>query len=78
MIHGCLQMYIVFFTVFAYTLHYFYLIDDIYDTKLTFNYQYFIIYGVRYERPICERILSIFLVIRYEKPSSDTILISNI
>ena len=43
-------------TIFAYILHHFYLVDDINDTKPTFNYQYFIIYTVRYERPICARI----------------------
>jgi len=45
-------MYIIFFTVFTCILHYFYLVDDIYDTKLTFSYQYFIIYSVWYERPM--------------------------
>ena len=32
------------------------MVDDIYDTKLTFSYQYFIKYSLRYERPICARI----------------------
>ena len=66
-------MYNVFFTVFASILHHFYLVDDIYDTKLTFSYQYFIIYGIQYEYPIRTRIPVISPDIRYEKPPSDMI-----
>jgi len=74
-------MYIVFFIVFACILHHFYLVDDIYDTKPTFSYQYFIIYIVsdmnaRYVRvfPISPPISDI----RYEKFPSDKITISDI
>ena len=52
--------------------------DDIYDTKSTFSYQYFIIYSDRYERPICARIPDISPDIRYENPPSDMISISDI
>ena len=45
--------------------HHFYSVDDIYDTKPTFSYQYFIIYNVRYECLICARILDISPDIRY-------------
>ena len=55
----------LFFIVFTYILHHFYLIDDIYDTKPTFSYQYFNIYSVRYEYLICARIPNIFTDIRY-------------
>jgi len=41
-----MQIYIIFFTIFACMLHHFYLVDDIYDTKPTFCYQYLIIYSV--------------------------------
>jgi len=54
------------------------LVDDIYDTKPTFIYQYFIIYTVQYERQICARIPNISPDIRYEKPPSNTIQISDI
>ena len=53
-------------------------VDDIYNTKPTFSYQYFIIYSVRYERPICARIPDISSDIWYEKSLSDKILISDI
>ena len=58
-------MHINFFTVFACILRHFYLVDDIYDTKLTFSYQYFIIYSVWYEYPICVYIPDISPDIRY-------------
>ena len=60
-----------YFTVFACVLHHFYLVDDIYDTNPTFSYQYFIIYSVWYERPICACIPNISPDIRYPiwKPS---------
>ena len=45
----------------------FYLVDDIYDTKPTFSYQYLIIYSVQYERPICARIPDISPNIRNEE-----------
>jgi len=40
-----MQMYIIFF-IFASMLNYFYWVDDIYDSKSTFSYQYIIIYSV--------------------------------
>ena len=45
LLHNWVQMYIV-FTVFASILYHFYWVDDMYDSKSTFNYQYFIIYSV--------------------------------
>jgi len=80
LLHVCVQMYIGFFIVFAWILSHFYLVDDIYDIKSTFSYQYFILYkcpmNIRYVRvslispPISD--------IWYEKPSSDMIPISDI
>jgi len=64
-------MYNFFFTVFACILYHFYLVDDIYDTRPTFSYQYFIIYSVWYEHPICARIPDISPDIRYKTPIQD-------
>jgi len=58
-------MYVVFFIVFECILHHFYFVDDMYNTKSTFSYQYFIIYSVRCERPICTRISDISPDIQY-------------
>jgi len=69
MTHDCVQKYIIFFTVFACILHYFYLVDDIYNTIPIFRYQYFIIYNVWYEYPIYPRISDI----QYQKSLFDTI-----
>jgi len=58
----------------------FYLVDDIYDTKSTFIYQYLIIYSVQDERLICAHILDISPDIRYLiwKTPSDMIPITDI
>jgi len=59
-----MQMYIIFYYFWC-ILHHFYYVDDIYDIKPTFSYQYFIIYSVWYKRPICARIPDISHEIRY-------------
>jgi len=63
--HTDFVVYTFKYTVFACILHYFYLVDDIYDTKPTFIYQYFIIYSVLYERLICACIPNISPNTRY-------------
>jgi len=66
----------LFFIFFACILHHFYLVDDIYITKPTLIYQYFIIYSVRYASV---SLISLLVSdIRYEKTPSDTIPIFNI